>query len=111
MTRLSATQVDTFHPTVVIRRAGDDDRGALARLAALDSAKPLRGEVLVAVVDLEPWAAVSLDDGRVIADPFRASGVAAELLRVRARHLRGGAGAGAGALVARRGLRARRASV
>ena len=79
---------DQAERTVVIRWAAEADRGALADLAALDSARPLAGEALVALVDDEPWAAVSIDDGRVIADPFRPSADAAELLRIRARHLR-----------------------
>jgi hypothetical protein len=64
------------------------DEMALGRLAALDGARPLAGEVLVAEVGGELWAAVSLADGRVIADPFRATRVARELLALRARHLR-----------------------
>ncbi len=74
--------------TVVIRWAAQADRGALADLATLDSAAPLSGEALVAIVDGELWAAVSVEDGRAVADPFRPSAPAAELLRVRASHLR-----------------------
>jgi hypothetical protein len=72
---------------LVIRRAGAPDAAALARLAALDSAAPLAGEVLLAVVGGEPWAALSLTDGRAVADPFRRSAGAVELLRLRAAHL------------------------
>jgi hypothetical protein len=87
MLHRAATQFDLFDSAVVIRRASEADEPVLARLAALDSALPLRGEALVAFVDGEPWAAVSLEDGRVVADPFRPSAGAVELLRVRARHL------------------------
>ena len=66
------------------------------------------GEVLVAVVADEPWAALALDDGRVVADPFRPSAVAVELLRLRARHLSAATGE---RRAARHGLRLpRRAS-
>lgn len=89
--------VDRFHPlapatlahdAVVIRPAGDADLTALHDLAELDSAQPLTGPVLVALVGDDPWAALGLDDGRVIADPFRRSGAAVELLRLRAAQLR-----------------------
>ncbi|HYF27779.1 MAG TPA: hypothetical protein VD931_18700 [Baekduia sp.] len=89
-----------------IRRAVADDAPALARLAALDSARPLAGDVLVALVDGAPWAALSLQDGRVVADPFRPSAHAVELLRLRAEHL---ARAGRGLTLRRRALRTLRA--
>jgi hypothetical protein len=76
---------------VLIRRAGPHDAAAVARLAALDSAAPPAGDVLVAIVGGEPWAALSLADGRAVADPFRPSAAAVELLRVRAAHLAAGA--------------------
>jgi hypothetical protein len=76
------------HDAVVIRPAHDADIAALHDLAELDSAAPLTGPVLVALVDGSPWAALGLDDGRVIADPFRESGAAAELLRLRVTQLR-----------------------
>ena len=92
MSRSTATHPPLFDTpgdrTVVIRWAAEADRAALADLAALDSARPLTGEALMAVVDGEPWAAVSVEDGRVVADPFRPSALAADLLRVRAGHLR-----------------------
>jgi len=107
MTDLTATQTSALTPELVIRRATEQDDAALARLAALDSARPLRGEALVAFVHGEPWAAISLEDGRVVADPFRPSSTAAELVRLRAVHLRAGS---APAGTARTALRLRRAS-
>jgi hypothetical protein len=71
--------------TLIIRRASDADGAALSRLAALDSARPPSGDVLVAEVGAELWAAVEVDTGAAIADPFRPSGDLVELLRVRAR--------------------------
>jgi hypothetical protein len=88
MNHHSATLDHTLAPTVVIRRAAEADRPALERLAALDSAPPSRGDVLLALVDEVAWAALSLDDGRVVADPFRPSAHAVELLRIRATQLR-----------------------
>jgi hypothetical protein len=89
MSHRSAIANDLFHRDLVIRRASDGDRAALRDLAVLDSTAPLRGDVLVAEVGAEMWAALSLNDGRGIADPFRPSAGALEMLRVRARHLAG----------------------
>ena len=76
--------------TLTIRRADAHDARALVRLAALDSASPPTGHVLVAEVDSELWAAVELDSGTAIADPFRPSGDLVDLLRLRASLLNGG---------------------
>ena len=72
---------------VVIRPAREEDQALLRDLAALDSAQPLSGAALIALVDGHPWAAYGLDDDRVIADPFRPSAEAAGLLRLRVRQL------------------------
>ena len=50
--------------------AKTNDREALERLAALDSTEPPRGSTLVGALLQRPVAALSLSDGRVIADPF-----------------------------------------
>jgi hypothetical protein len=89
------------HDAVVIRAARDADLVALHDLAELDSAVPLAGPVLVAIVDGRPWAAIGVDDGRVIADPFRESGAAVELLRLRVAQLQVAGGREARARVAR----------
>jgi hypothetical protein len=70
--------------TLTIRPADLADLADLDRLAALDSASPPTGDVLVAEVGGELWAAVELDSGAAIADPFRRSGEVADLLRVHA---------------------------
>lgn len=70
--------------TLTIRRADSDDHGALVRLAALDSASPPTGDALLAEVGDELWAAVEIDSGSAIADPFRPSGDLIDLLRLRA---------------------------
>ena len=76
-------QTMTF-ATIQIRVARPDDEATLLRLAALDSAAAVRGEVLVASVDGEILAAHALDSGRTIADPFRPTADLVELLRTRA---------------------------
>lgn len=88
MTKLSTpTHTDA---TVVIRTAVATDADALRRLAALDSARLLAGEIIVAETDGALHAAYSLDETRAIADPFVPTAGLVELLRTRARLLRGG---------------------
>jgi hypothetical protein len=72
----------------VIREATPDDTHALRRLAQLDSQRPLAGQVLIGELQGRPAAAISLVDGRVIADPFRPTGQLTPLLRIRAGALR-----------------------
>jgi|SRR5436190_23063329 len=74
-------------PVIALRLAGPDESDELAELAALDSQRPLRGHALVAVVDGKLVAAISLFDGRVIADPLAATDEARALLETRARQL------------------------
>ena len=84
-------------PTVVIRAARGSDGPALRRLAELDSRDEVpAGELLVAETDDELVAAVSLDTGERIADPFRRTADVLELLELRA--------SGPGAVRRRRGL-------
>ena len=56
--------------TVTIRPAYPEDDAVIRRLAALDSAKVPAEPFLLAEVEGEPLAALSLSDDRVIADPF-----------------------------------------
>ena len=74
--------------TLTIRPADPTDLAGLNRLAALDSASPPTGEVLVAEVGGELWAAMSLDDRHAVADPFRPTGELVALLAERGRQLR-----------------------
>jgi hypothetical protein len=74
--------------TFTIRRAVSADSSAVARLAALDSASLPTGELLLAEVGDELWAAVEIDSGVAIADPFRPSGDLVELLDFRAARMR-----------------------
>jgi len=70
--------------TLTIRPADLADLAGLDRLAALDSASPPTGDVLVAEVGGELWAALEIETGAAIADPFRPSGDLVELLRLHA---------------------------
>ena len=72
---------------VTIRHARPADADTLAVLAKLDSSHPPRGAILVADAGGELWAAVSLDDNHLIADPFRPTGELAFRLIERAREL------------------------
>jgi hypothetical protein len=76
--------LDTF----TIRRASAGDSAAVARLATLDSATAPAGAVLLGEVGDELWAAVEIDSGAAIADPFRPSRDIVELLRLRAKMMR-----------------------
>jgi hypothetical protein len=75
-------------PTIVMRPARPEEAAAVRRLAFLDSTRPLRGEVVVALVDDRPVAAVSLSTGRIVADPFERTDDIVELLREYADGLR-----------------------
>jgi len=74
--------------TVVIRHAAAEDMDALRRLAALDSARALMGDVLVAESDGNVLAAYSVDEQRAIADPFVPTAQLVMLLQTRAAPLR-----------------------
>ena len=75
---------------VELRHARRDDADVIQRLAVLDEAPPLAGRVLLASVNGLAVAALSLDDGRVVSDPFVATAEARSLLRLRAAQLAGG---------------------
>jgi hypothetical protein len=70
--------------TISIRPSRPSEQAALDDLAGLDSARPLEGDVLVAIVDDTPVAAISVADGRVIADPFRRTAETVKMLKLRA---------------------------
>ena len=71
-----------------VRLADAGDQQRLRRLAALDSALPLTGEVLLAELDGTVVAALSLDDGKVVADPFVPTEPVLDVLAMRAAALR-----------------------
>jgi hypothetical protein len=76
-------EADMGH-SITIRTATEQDRGALARLAALDEAAMPSGDALLALVDGEPMAALPLDGGAPVADPFHRTAELVALLEMRA---------------------------
>jgi len=72
-------------PEITIRQATSADAFALRRLAALDDARALRGEVLLAEHAGDVRAALSLENGRSIANPFAPTADLVEMLRARGR--------------------------
>ena len=93
---------------VTIRRTDPDDAPALVRLATLDCRRLPTGELLVAEVDGQLWAAVSISTNLAIADPFRPSAGLVRLLRMRAAQLDVAARAGGRASARLKPVAARR---
>jgi hypothetical protein len=73
--------------SVTLRFGVPADAKRLARLAALDSSKPLAQPSLLAEADGQLLAALGLSDGTVIADPFHHTADLIDLLRARAHHV------------------------
>ena len=70
--------------TYRIRIATDEDTATLNRLAAHRALRPLEGRVLIGERDGTPAAALSLSDGRVIADDSPRTNHLIANLRIRA---------------------------
>jgi hypothetical protein len=81
--------VSSARPAAAVRFAHPDEAGTLRRLAQLDDAPELAGEILVATIDADVVAALSLDDGRAVANPFVLTSDAVKLLRRSATALTG----------------------
>jgi hypothetical protein len=77
-------RIASWNTPLTLRRAHGRDRGALRRLAALDSRLLPPGPFLVAERDGTIDAAVSLSTGELLADPFRRTAETAALLRCHA---------------------------
>jgi hypothetical protein len=77
----------TMAPTITIRQATRADAFELRRLAALDDAPVLHGDALLVEEAGEVRAAISLDDGRVIANPFARTADLVEMLRTQRHHV------------------------
>jgi hypothetical protein len=92
MSTISSTFIRTFRSGTVepiaIRTATAADRDGLVKLAERDTAGVPREPLLVAEAEGELRAAISLADGRTIADPFTPTADLIDLLRARARHAR-----------------------
>jgi hypothetical protein len=74
---------------LALRLAGADEGNVVRDLAALDEAPAVEGQALLALIDGQAVAALSLSDRRVVADPFVRSDAAVALLRLRAEHVSG----------------------
>jgi hypothetical protein len=85
--RRTAPRPVPIQETVTIRYAFADDAQALARLAVLDSSPQPAQPILLAEVDGQLRAALSMVDGAVIADPFKPAAALVELLTARAAQL------------------------
>ncbi|MFZ0091072.1 MAG: hypothetical protein WAL63_16310 [Solirubrobacteraceae bacterium] len=79
--RRPTSAVSRARCAAAVRFADPDEAGTLRRLAELDSAAELAGEILVATIDADVVAALSLQDGQVIANPFVLTSDAVDLLR------------------------------
>jgi hypothetical protein len=73
---------------LTVRAATQRDSDAVRLLAALEGVSMPRGRVLVAQVGNDVVAALPLEGGGPLADPFRPSAHFVELLQLRARQLR-----------------------
>ena len=94
------TDHDRHSEELAIRLARADDASSLSRLGQLDvgtryglrlaalARSPEHGELLVAETDGALVAALDLRHDRFVADPFRSSRTARELLDLRAQQLR-----------------------
>jgi hypothetical protein len=80
-------QLTPVDARVTFRHAVPADAEALTVLAQLDSSRAPTGDVIVAEAGDELWAAVSLDDGHAVANPFRPSGELTWRLMERAREI------------------------
>ena len=87
--RKQDSQSDVSTASIELRLARADESPVLHRLAQLDDAPDLDGDALVALIDGDPIAALSLSDRRVVANPFVRTEHAVSLLRIQADHLFG----------------------
>jgi hypothetical protein len=87
-----------------VRRADASDEPTLAWLSALAGAPRLERPALIGHLDGRPAAAISLLDGRVVADPFQPSAALAARLPLHRSGWRGGAQPAAVAARVRRAI-------
>ena len=78
----------TSTASLTIRHAIAADEADLIRVAALDSSRLPSGELLVAHLDGNLVAALSVDTGAAIADPFELTAAIVDSLRAQARESR-----------------------
>ena len=78
-------------PSITIRPAQAGDRSGLLKLAQRDTAPLPDGDLLVAAEQGEIRAAISIDDGTTVADPFHRTGELVRMLKLQLAQLREGA--------------------
>ena len=78
----------TATASLTIRHATAADEADLLRLAALDSSRVPSGELLVGELDGNLVAALSVDTGAAIADPFEHTAAIVEGMRAQVRERR-----------------------
>jgi hypothetical protein len=78
----------SLQQSITIRRLRERDELAVSRLAELDSAAVPAGRLLGAEIDGVLLAAISVETEALIADPFRRTIEATDLLRARVQQLR-----------------------
>lgn len=78
----------TSTASLTIRHATASDEADLTRLAALDSSRLPSGELLVAALDDRLVAALSIDTGAAIADPFEHTAAIVDSMRAQIRETR-----------------------
>jgi hypothetical protein len=75
------------YDSVAVRVARPEDDAAIRRIAALDGKKAPAGRVLVAEADREVIAALGIEGGHAVADPFRWTSDVVALMEMRAEQL------------------------
>jgi hypothetical protein len=78
---------DRYASAIELRLLGTHEARLVRRLAALDDAPALDGQILVALIGGQAVAALSLADQRVVANPFLPTAEPVALLRLRAEQL------------------------
>jgi len=71
-------------PPITIRHSTAADRDRVLELAQLDERPAPVGDALLAEVDGRLWAAVGIDDGGAVSDPFEPTEEIVLLLQMRA---------------------------
>jgi len=90
MTQTQQTQnPEAANQAITIRPAAAADAAAVKRLAQLDSAPSLTGQVLLAECGNEAVAAIEIGSGSIIADPFQRTAEITLMLSMRRRDLAG----------------------
>ena len=82
MTYKARRNTNEHNPEISVRMAQASDLPAISRLARLDSKRLPEGPYLVAAVDGEIRAALSLPGGETVADPFHRTAGLVEMMRV-----------------------------